>query len=135
MPSLLELIQDLISRVYDAPQDTPAAAPFVIGDAGLSSLYGGRRVAERVDDHGTGARVMLRPVGREMRLCIYYPDRLIATLEDRNPLRSLDDGNIDAFLAFVEELDHFLLVSRKWTVAEDFSLLELEERVPFTGLP
>lgn len=75
---------------------------------------------------GTGARVLIRNDGGTIAARIYYPDSLIRSLEDRPPSRGVGDENIDAFAAFVEELDHFLLVAERSRLGRPVSLLELE---------
>lgn len=126
MLSLLEAIQHLIERVYALERGMPPAAPFVIGDRGYQLLYGRRRVLAEVGSAAGGAQVLLRPDGDVLHVAIYFPDALIARLEAHPPASELCDENISEFLSFVEEVDHFLLVARKWRNRTDFSLLELE---------
>lgn len=102
--------------------------PFVIGDEGYRLLYGGERQGSlhRARSAGSGARVLLRSEDGAVSACIYYPDSLIRTLEDRPPSRGVGDENIDAFATFIEELDHFLLVAERARLGRPVSLLELE---------
>jgi hypothetical protein len=61
-----------------------------------------------------------------MRVALYYPDRLVRHLESHDPREGLDDGNIDAFATFVEELDHLLTLASRAEARRPVTLLELE---------
>ena len=73
-----------------------------------------------------GARVLVRDGSGSVAACIYYPDALIAHLERFPPGQGIGDENIDAFAAFVEELDHFLVLAERVRLGRPVSLLELE---------
>lgn len=130
MSTLLEAIQAVIERVYDRGWDAPPAGAFVIGDEGFRRIYRDFTIRPGVGpdirSESSGARVLLRPQGEVLRLSIYYPDALIARLEAISPVEHLGDENIEEFLSFVEELDHYLLIAQKWHRSLEFSLLELE---------
>jgi hypothetical protein len=51
---------------------------------------------------------------------------MIRRLEERPPQRGLNDENIDAFAALVEELDHLLVTAERAHAGRGVSLLELE---------
>ncbi len=100
-------------------------ASYVIGDAGLRALYpnDGREVRSEA---GAGARLLVRETNHEVRACIYYPDAMIRRLEERPPQRGVNDDNVDAFAALVEELDHLLVTAERAHAGRGVSLLELE---------
>ena len=136
-PSLLYIVQSLIDRLYAHERSLPDAAGYVIGDRGFDRLYGSRlgqadggeparAGSGEMLEGRSGAQVLMREHDGRLRLAIYFPDPLISWLERHDPRSRLDDHNVDAFLAFVEELDHFRLISRKWCAGREFSLLELE---------
>ena len=127
-PPLLEQIRGLIDRSYD--HSTGFLGPveqYVLGDDGYRRLLADCRVVEQVGSGADGARLLIRPdpAGR-LRVSLYYPDRLIATLERHDPSRGLHAGNIDAFATFVEELDHLLLLASRARSGPPLTLLEME---------
>lgn len=73
-----------------------------------------------------GARTLLREDGGDVRVMLYYPDRLIRNLERHHPGRSLSERNVDDFAVLVEELDHFLTIADRHRAGARMSLLELE---------
>jgi hypothetical protein len=126
--SLLATLQGVIERSYGMPRVIDDVAPFVIGDAGYRSFYGGQ--AEAPPD--APARLLVREGPEGLRAALYYPDALVRHLERHHPLSGLGDVNIDAFSAFIEELDHLLTLA--WRAAErrPISLLELEHHANVT---
>lgn len=127
MQTLLDLVRDLIVRLYALDGHCPNPAPYIIGDAGLARFYSGAEPRLKVGASMGLARVLVRPTDAgALRLAIYYPDSLIAALEARNPAVALCDGNIDAFAAFVEEIDHFLMIADRFLRGRELSLFELE---------
>lgn len=134
--SLLAALQGIIERTYDLQTGISDIGRYVIGDEGYRRIYGplaaGGGVVETVGAapapfEGPGARTLVRQSGAAtLALSIYYPDRLIECLEANDPTRRLDDGNVDAFAAFVEELDHFLVIADRHRSNGVFSLLDLE---------
>lgn len=73
-----------------------------------------------------GARTLLRQEGGDIRVMLYYPDRLIRNLERNHPGRRLSEHNVDDFATLVEELDHFLTIADRHRAGAQLSLLELE---------
>jgi len=73
-----------------------------------------------------GARTLLREEGGGLKICLYYPDRLIDNLERHDPARSLSERNVDDFATLVEELDHLLTIADRHRAGAEISLLELE---------
>jgi len=61
-----------------------------------------------------------------VRACIYYPDVMIARLEEYPPWRGLGEDNVDAFATLVEEVDHLLCIAGRAAAGGTCSLLELE---------
>ena len=128
--SLLERLQGVIERTYDLETGVSEIGRFVIGDAGYRRLYGGDaaagRVVSKVWSASCGARTLVRAQHDDLAVCVYYPDDLIECLERNDPTRRLDDGNVDAFVTLVEELDHFLVIAERWRLNGVLSLLDLE---------
>jgi hypothetical protein len=135
-PTLLEQVRGLIERTYDHASGLGPLSPYLIGDLGYRRLVSGHTVLRRVEAAGTaalpgapapGAQLLLRTdPGGTLRAALYFPDRLIRALEEDPPGRGLNAGNVDAFAAFVEEIDHLLLVAARWHGGPALSLLELE---------
>lgn len=117
-PDLLARLQALIERTYDLPGG-PDAARFVIGDAGLSRLYS-------VGEDERRPMVLIRFEGGSHHVRVYYPDRLVANLEEHDPARGLSEHNLGDFAAFTEELDHFLQVAACIARAREIAPVELE---------
>ncbi len=127
--SLLERLQGLIERTYDLETGVRDIGRYVIGDMGYRRLYGALPPAvmtERVLSATTGARTLIRQGPDGLMVSLYYPDHLIECLEDHDPLRRLDDQNVDAFSVLVEELDHFLVIAERYRHSGVLSLLDLE---------
>jgi hypothetical protein len=136
---LLVRLQRLIERTYDLDTGIADIAPYIIGDEGYERLYSDKPVLQKVGaaamsapatspamaDQPT-ARTLLREEDGGLRVCIYYPDRLIENLEASDPSRRLGDHNVDDFATLVEELDHFLMVADRHRAGGELSLLELE---------
>lgn len=134
---LLVQLQRLIERTYDLDTGIADIAPYIIGDEGYARLYSERPVLNKVGAAGAArtapsladrptARTLLREQDGGLRVCIYYPDRLIENLELSHPSRRLGDHNVDDFATLVEELDHFLMVADRHRAGGELSLLELE---------
>jgi hypothetical protein len=98
----------------------------VIGDAGLRAIYPKNGYDEAGAADGTGAKLLVREAGEDVRACIYYPDEMIRCLEQSPPQRGLNDDNVEAFAVLVEELDHFLVAAERAYAGRGVSLLELE---------
>lgn len=123
---LLEQIGGLIERTYDHPRGMGPLAPFVVGDEGFRRLTEGRDVVRRVGS-AAGAQVLVRlAADGGLRANLYFPDALIRLLERHPPAQAVHGGNVDAFGAFVEEIDHLLLLAARARSGPALSLLELE---------
>lgn len=125
-PTLLAAVHGLLTRTYALTARLDAIERYVIGDAGLARLYDGRPGTAVGSATGEGARLLLREEGGALRATVYFPDALIAHLEERPPQRGLDDRNVDAFAVFVEEIDHLLVAAERADAGRGVSLLELE---------
>jgi len=125
--SLLENLQGLIERTYDLDTGVTEIGRFVIGDEGFRRIYGAdpRGVAS-AGSQGAGARTLVRQAGSGLAVSIYYPDHLVRCLERNDPMRRLDDDNVDAFCVLVEELDHFLVIAERYLSRGAMTLLDLE---------
>ena len=62
----------------------------------------------------------------ELFLGIYFETDLINRVLAENPLKSLNDKNLDAFCVLVEELSHFHLIFQRALQNREVSQLELE---------
>jgi hypothetical protein len=135
--SLLAATQGLIARTYHSRPALHDAAPFVLGDEGYRRLARRHRIVHALDAPeqapgedpvAAGPRVLVRKLRGGTALAIYLPDALVARLEARPPSLILDDGNVDDFAAFVEEVDHFVALSQRLGSGRALHLLELELR-------
>jgi len=115
---LLAAVQSLISRTYGV-EDTPDAAPFIIGDRGLDELY-------EVGPDARRPMVLVRSHEGRHHLRVYYPDALIANLEAHDPRCGLSEANLRDFATFTEELDHFVLLASRIAQGQEVPALELE---------
>lgn len=125
-PSLLGIVQGLLTRTYALEAPLDAIERYVIGDAGLARLHDDRREQAVRSASGEGARLLLREEAGAWRASVYFPDAMIAHLERRPPQRGVDAGNVDAFAVFVEEIDHLLVAAERADAGRGVSLLELE---------
>jgi hypothetical protein len=129
--SLLDTLSGLLRRTYALTAPLRPIGCYVIGDAGLRALYpNGEREARSAT--GAGARLLIRDTPAGVRACIYYPDAMIRHLEARPPQRGVDEDNVDAFAALVEELDHLLVTAERAHAGRGISLLELEVQANVT---
>ena len=136
--TLLATTQGLLERTYATPSGVGDLGRFIIGDMGYRRLLRkhdpvqvvmtGVRVKGPHAGAGDTPRVLVRQRRRGAALSIYFPDALIARLETRPPLAVLDDGNVDDFADFVEEIDHFLMLYEGLCRGRDMHLLALETR-------
>ena len=122
---LLETLCGVLRRTYALTAPLRPIGSYVIGDEGLRTLYpNGEREAR--SSTGAGARLLLRDTPAGVRACIYYPDAMIRQLEAMPPQRGVNQDNVDAFAALVEELDHLLVTAERAHAGRGVSLLELE---------
>ncbi len=125
-PLILRL-QRLIEQTYDLETGVEDIAPFIIGDEGYARLYAARPLVRVVgSDPPERATTLMREENGALRVCLYYPDRLVENLESHDPTRRLTDENVDDFATLVEELDHFLTIADRHRTGTPISLLELE---------
>jgi hypothetical protein len=126
--SLLELTQGLLERTYGMPRVVADVGRYVIGDHGYRRFYAGvPQVTVPSSQAGeTAARTLVRETDEGLRVCVYYPNALIRSLELHPPQRGLRDDNVDAFGVLVEELDHLLCLADRAEAARPVSLFELE---------
>ena len=125
-PSLLRTVQGLLTRTYALSAPLDDIERYVIGDAGLATLYDGPRARAVESAAGDGARLLLREDAGTLRACVYFPDALIEHLERQPPQRGVHADNVDAFAVFVEEIDHLLVAAERADAGRGVSLLELE---------
>lgn len=127
-PSLVDALGVLLQRTYDIPPERPGrVSRFVVGDEGHRRLVERARVVERIDRRRARARLLLRRRATGWSATLYLPNDLVARLEECDPRRALDAGNIDDFLALVEEVDHLVTFADRACHGDaEVSLLELE---------
>jgi len=125
--SLLEGVRGLLERTYRIRSGLGPIAPFVIGDRGLRAIYGLRSAALDVGS-GTlsGPKMLVREKNDRVSACVYFPDAMIRRLERFPPQRGLREENFDAFAAFVEEIDHLLVLAEHSIGRRPVRLFELE---------
>jgi len=123
---LLDQVCGLLERTYRMRSGLPDLAPFLIGDRGLRQLLGESGVARATVGSPGGPRALFRETPHGLRASIYFPDALIRCLERYPPQHGLGTENVEAFAAFVEEIDHLLLVAERVRLQRPVSLLELE---------
>lgn len=123
--TLVEAVCGLLRRTYALEAPLLPIGRYIIGDAGFRELYA-NGAAEACSEGGDGARLLVRDTGEGIRARIYFPDAMIARLEQRPPQQGLDEDNVDAFAVLVEELDHLLVTAERAHAGRGVSLLELE---------
>lgn len=64
--------------------------------------------------------------GGDLYIGIHYDSAITDRLAEHDPLRRLDDHNLDAFCILVEELSHFHLILNRMERGQGVSKLELE---------
>ena len=138
MASLLSVTQGLIERTYATATGIDNIASFVIGDRGYRQLVARHTVVRSVEapdvdvppDPGEepAPQVLIRPLESGAALAVYFPDDMISRLERQPPTQTLHAGNVDDFAAFVEEIDHFVLVAHGLAENREITLLEMEIR-------
>lgn len=124
--SLLSRLQRLIESSYDWTTGINDLGSFVVGDEGYRRIYGTKEILEELPGSGPGARTLVTSESQQVRARVYYPDRLVEELEQRNPLHRVDDENVAPFSVLVEELDHLLMLAWCWRHGRPVRLLEME---------
>jgi hypothetical protein len=125
--SLLESVRGLIERTYRIRSGLPEIGPFVIGDLGWRRLYEAPQGDLPIRSAGgEGARTLVRETAEGIAASIYFPDAMIRQLEAYPPQRGLREENLAAFAAFVEEIDHLLVIAERCLETRPVSLFELE---------
>ena len=123
--SLVEGIAGLLRRTYALEAPLFPIGQYVIGDAGLRSLYR-EPVVSVGSEGGEGGRLLLRETAAGLKACIYFPDAMIRHLESHPPQRGVGDDNVDAFAVLVEEVEHLLMAAERAHEGRGVSLLEME---------
>jgi hypothetical protein len=100
--TLLREIQMLLERTY-APVAINLEA-CVIGETRCAALN--RLAGESASHLAPSARTFLRQDDGALYVAIFYSRRLISELEANDPRRALNERNIAALIAFVEEIAH-----------------------------
>jgi hypothetical protein len=124
--TLLDRVQALIERTYALETGLSTAAPFVIGDRGLLELYAGKEAEGRDLRRPGEAMILVSGQARRPRVRLYYPDRLVMNLEAHPPEGQLHELNLRDAAAFVEELDHLLVLAAAARAGRVVRAVELE---------
>ena len=124
--SLAEAVQCLLERTYRMHSGVHELGRFIVGDRGYRRLYAGNETVGAGSVHGDGSKTLVRETDDGIRLCIYFPDRLIRHLEQHPPVRGIHAGNVDAFATLDEEVDHLLLLAERALQGRSVTLFELE---------
>lgn len=125
--TLLESVRSLLERTYRIESGLAEIGPFVIGDLGYRRLYASRQIQHTADSAGPSrATTLVRQTAEGVLACIYFPDELIRSLESYPPQDGVSDANVEEFAAFVEEIDHLLLVAERARLERSVTLFEME---------
>ena len=125
---LVEVLKSMIERTYEIPPLLDDLAPFIVGDEGYRRFY----VETGLNSQETGARVLVRDSGGNVRAALYCPDSLVRHLETFNPVKGLGDVNIEGFAVLVEEIDHLVTLASRAFERRPVTLLELEHHANVT---
>ncbi|MFQ5718691.1 MAG: hypothetical protein ACE5IK_04000 [Acidobacteriota bacterium] len=142
MESLLAVTQGLIERTYGTLTGVDDIAPFVVGDQGYRRLADRHEIVRAVEHLSRapgpvarelpGPSVLIRSIEDGTAVAVYFPDALISRLESDPPTRGVGPANVDDFAAFIEEIDHFIMIVHGLAHHREMSLLELEIRANIT---
>jgi len=109
--SLLRELQDLTERTYSEFSGINLEE-FVIGQSHFRHLsaLSGTESAQLSE----AARVFFREANDRLYLAVYFSNQVICSLENNDPRRGLNNGNIIPFIVFMEEIDHCIHGSLKY---------------------
>ncbi len=100
--TLLAQVQQMTERTYRRPTGVNFE-DYVIGYSRFRYLS---QYASGSESLSEVARVFFRVVRGRLYLGIYFNDELIRVLEQHDPRRGLSEKNIQAFMIFIEEINH-----------------------------
>ncbi len=101
--SLLRELQSLTERTYRLTSGINLEE-FVIGRRRFADLSS--RSAADALELSEAARVFFRRSGEALYLAMYFSEEVISHLERNDPRRGLNERNIEAFMVFIEEINH-----------------------------
>jgi len=101
--SLLKELQTITERTYRLYSGINLEE-FVIGRRRFADLSS--RCAAETVELSQAARVFFRRSGEALYLAMYFSDEVISRLERNDPRRGVNEGNIEAFMVFIEEINH-----------------------------
>jgi hypothetical protein len=117
---LLSRMQGLLARLYDAPV-THDVGDFVFSDRReLERLLGAE--ADALSDE----QVLVTHDEHGVRLGVYLDETVLERLTARDPLETLDDGNLQDYCTALEGVSHFHYLAWSLARGRNVSLLELE---------
>ncbi|MEZ5404694.1 MAG: hypothetical protein R3F23_00565 [Verrucomicrobiia bacterium] len=99
--TLLAEIQQVLERTYSTVGINLEEC--VVGTQRFRQLS---RLANASSDLSLSARTFIRTSGENLFIAIYYSPELVRCLEQEHPRYGLSDRNIEALIAFVEEITH-----------------------------
>ncbi|MFQ5603271.1 MAG: hypothetical protein ACE5HS_08375 [bacterium] len=113
--SLLKELQLITERTYQMNSGINLEK-FVIGRKRFRELnrFCGAETLELSDS----ARVFFRAANGKLFLAIYYSNEIISVLEKFDPRQGLHEKNIQAFVVFIEEINHSIHAALKFISGE-----------------
>lgn len=117
---ILGRMQELLARLYDAPIEH-RPQEFLVSDRRELKALLGSAADEAGDEH-----VFIVPGEHGVRIGLFIDEAVLERLQHRDPLQSLDDGNLQDFCTALEGVSHFHYLLWNLDRGREVSLLELE---------
>lgn len=134
--SLLQGMQTLLARLYDAPvgydvQDFLLDAPHApraerSSESSADLQSGDARQAGGSEGAAADEQVYLLEDEQGVRIGVYIDPQVLERLSRRDPLRALDEDNLADYCTALEGVSHFHYLTWSLTLGRSVSLLELE---------
>lgn len=117
---ILRRMQALLARLYDAPVAHDVADYLVSDRKRFAALVGAAA------DDAADEQVVVVQGRNDVRIGLYLDQQVLDRLERRDPLSSLDDGNLHDYCTALEGVSHFHYLMWSLAHGRSVSLLELE---------
>ena len=117
---LLQQMQSLIARLYDAPVEHDVRR-FLFSDRRRLTAVVGDAAATMSDE-----QLLMARDEEGVRIGVFIDERVLDRLSRRNPWRSLDDRNLHDYCTALEGVSHFHYLMWSLARGRSVSLLELE---------